>query len=76
MTAEELEKMVEEQNRTIADLEAERNSLKDENERLIKEGRERSEELRKTKELNFTLARQAGRDSDRKSAEDILSEMF
>lgn len=75
MTFEELENMVAEQNRTISDLEAERDSLKAENEELIAADKERAEELKKTKELNFTLARQAGR-ADAKSAEDILNEMF
>lgn len=75
MTFEELENMVAEQNRTISDLEAERDSLRAENETLIAADKERAEELRKTKELNFTLARQAGR-ADVKSVEDILNEMF
>ncbi len=75
MTFEELENMVAEQNRTISDLEAERDSLRAENESLVAADRERAEELRKTKELNFTLARQVGR-ADTKSAEDILNEMF
>ena len=75
MTFEELENMVAEQNRTISDLEAERDSLKAENESLVAADKERAEELRKTKELNFTLARQVGR-ADTKSAEDILNEMF
>ena len=75
MTFEELEKMVAEQSKTITDLEAERDSLKAENDKLINADKERAEELKKTKELNFTLARQVGR-VDAKSAEDILNEMF
>ena len=75
MTFEELENMVAEQNKTISDLEAERDSLRAENESLVAADKERAEELRKTKELNFTLARQVGR-ADTKSAEDILNEMF
>lgn len=75
MTFEELENMVAEQNRTISDLEAERDSLRAENDRLIAADKERAEELRKTKELNFTLARQAGR-ADAPRAEDIIKDMF
>lgn len=74
MTPEELATMIENQNATIADLEAERNSLRAENERILEAQKNIEEELRKTKELNFTLSRQVGR--SQKSTEEILSEMF
>lgn len=74
MTPEELTTMIENQNATIADLEAERNSLKAENERILEAQKKIEEELRKTKELNFTLSRQVGH--SQKSTEEILSEMF
>lgn len=48
--AEEIEKQKE-------DLEAERNSLKKENDKLLEDEKSKAEELAKTKELNFTLAR-------------------
>ena len=48
--AEEIEKQK-------ADLEAERNSLKEENDKLLEDEKSKAEELAKTKELNFTLAR-------------------
>ena len=57
------------------DMEAERDSFKNENEKLQKEISELKSEMKKTKELNFTLARSVKREPD-KSAEDILHEMF
>ena len=74
MTMEELAEMIEQQNATIADLEAERNSLREENEKRLEAQKKIEEELRKTKELNFTLSRQVGH--SQKSAEEILAEMF
>ena len=75
MTNEEMEKIIESQKAMIADLEAERDSLKSENDELIEKGKSAAEELRRTKELNFTLARQVSREPV-KSAEEVLSEMF
>lgn len=57
------------------DMEAERDSFKNENEKLQKELSDIKSEMKKTKELNFTLARSIKREPD-KSAEDILHEMF
>lgn len=57
------------------DMEAERDSFKNENEKLQKEILDLKSEMKKTKELNFTLARSIKREPD-KSAEDILHEMF
>ena len=57
------------------DMEAERDSFKSENEKLKAELLESKTEMKKTKELNFTLARQV-RSEAPKSAEDILHEMF
>lgn len=71
---EELAEMIERQNATIADLEAERNSLREENAQRLEAQKKIEEELRKTKELNFTLSRQVGK--SQKSAEEILAEMF
>lgn len=74
MTPEEMAAMIETQNATIADLEAERNSLRTENEQRKENQKKIEEELRRTKELNFTLSRQVNTQS--KSAEEILAEMF
>ena len=57
------------------DMEAERDSFKTENEQLKAELLEAKTEMKKTKELNFTLARQINTKPE-KSAEDILHEMF
>ena len=57
------------------DMEAERNSFQKENELLRKEMAELKTEMKKTKELNFTLARSVKTEPE-KSAEDILHEKF
>lgn len=74
MTMEELAEMIEKQNATIKDLEAERDSLKEENEQRREAQKKIEEELQKTKALNFTLSRQVGH--EQKSPEEILAEMF
>lgn len=61
---------------TIKDQEAEIASLKNENE-TFKAGSEKLEsELKATKELNFTLARQVDTSKDRPTFEDTLHAMF
>lgn len=57
------------------DMEAERNSFKAENDKLKQENLDVKSEMKKTKELNFTLARSVKTEPP-KSAEDILHEMF
>lgn len=47
----------EDDQKKVSDLEAERNSLKDENDKLLEDEKSKTEELAKTKEMNFTLAR-------------------
>ena len=61
--------------RQIAELEAERDSLKAENESLTGSLKDSKDELRKTKELNYTLARQVSRKPDR-DAEETIHNMF
>lgn len=86
MTYDDFKTLTEEEQRTIFsamdekgilydDMEAERDSYKSENERLQAENTEVKGEIKKTKELNFTLARQV-KTEPAKSAEDILHEMF
>lgn len=58
------------------DMEAERDSFKSENEALKKENSDIKTEMKKTKELNFTLARSVKAAEPQKSAEDILHDMF
>ena len=62
MTEQEMQALIEDQNRQIADLTAERDSFKSENEKLSGTEKELREELRKTKELNFTLSRHVSRE--------------
>lgn len=60
---------------TVDDLEAERDSFKNENDSLSAENKRLQEELRKTKELNFTLARKVSTEP-KQSAEEVLNELF
>lgn len=83
MTYEELTVMTEEERRNaldaeanrINDLEAERDSFKNENDKLLSENKKLEEELKKTKELNFTLGRKVNT-ATTKSAEELLNELF
>ena len=61
--------------RQIADLTAERDSLKKENEDYTKQIASSAEELKKTKELNYTLARHVNSEPV-KDAEELLADMF
>lgn len=62
--------------KTLEDVTAERDSFKNENEKLKNDNIEKTEELKKTKEMNFTLARKVNTETKRESAEDILHNMF
>lgn len=82
MTYDEFMALDEEQRRaayiapeTLADLEAERDSFRTENEQLQASAAAAAEELKKTKELNFTLARKVNV-TPTKSAEEYLHEAF
>lgn len=83
MTYDELMAMSEEERRNafdteinrISDLEAERDSFKSENETLLASNQKMEEELKKTKELNFTLGRKVNT-AGQKSAEELLNELF
>lgn len=61
---------------TLENITAERDSFKAENAELIKDKTEKAEELKKTKEMNFTLARKLDTSSKSESVEDILYNMF
>ena len=61
---------------TLKDNEAEINSLKAENETLKSGSEKLEEDLKKTKEMNFTLARSIDRQKNRDSFEDILHKEF
>lgn len=82
MTYDEFKSLSEDEQRaaytessSLDDLTAERDSFKTENEALTKSVNKMKEELRKTKELNFTLSRKLSVEPKR-SAEEILNEMF
>lgn len=76
MTDEQLKELLTRASEEIGNLEAERDSFKEENENLNQNVKNLTEELSKTKKLNFTLARTLDTGSRRESAEDILSKMF
>ena len=61
---------------TLKDNEAEINSLKAENETLKSGSEKLEEDLKKTKEMNFTLARSIDTTKNRDSFEDILHKEF
>lgn len=74
MTEQEMNDLIAKQNKDIETLTAERDSFKAENEKLSTNEKELREELKKTKELNFTLSRHVSRepvDSEKVFAEFI-----
>lgn len=62
MTWDEANELIANQNKDIESLTAERDSFKTENEKLLETEKELREELKKTKELNFTLSRHVSRE--------------
>lgn len=60
--------------RKVSELEAERNSLNDDYNKQTALITELKNELKKTKEVNFTLARQVTKEE--KQPEDLLHDMF
>ena len=62
MTEQEMNDLIAKQNKDIETLTAERDSFKAENEKLSASEKELREELKKTKELNFTLSRHVSRE--------------
>lgn len=76
MTEDQLKDLLESAAGQISDLEAERDSFKEENEKLKADYKESSEELQKTKKLNFTLARSLDVSGKTKGVEDTLHDMF
>ena len=61
---------------TVKDQEAEIASLKTENETFKVSTEKLENELKETKQLNFTLARQVDTSKDRPTFEDTLHDMF
>ena len=61
---------------TVKDQDAELNSLRTENETMKAGTAKLENELKETKELNFTLARQVDTSKDRPTFEDTLHDIF
>ncbi len=74
MTEDEMKALIAEQERTIADLTAERDSLKEEAAGSAGKIKDLEKDLSETKKMNFTLARQL--DARPASGKDIMHEMF
>lgn len=69
MTEEQLRTLLQSAADQVKDLEAERDSFKEENDKL-------NDDLQQTKKLNFTLARSLDTSGKTKGVEDTLHEMF
>ena len=76
MTEEQLRTLLQSAADQVNNLEAERDSFKEENERLKENEKKLSDDLQQTKKLNFTLARSLDTSGKTKSVEDTLHEMF
>lgn len=60
----------------LKNVEAERDSFKTENDKLLEESKKNQEDLKSAKELNFTLARKIDHAEPAKSSEDLIHDMF
>lgn len=76
MTEEQLRTLLQSAADQVQNLEAERDSFKEENENLKAESKKLNEEITNTKKLNFTLARSLDTSGKPKGVEDTLHEMF
>lgn len=76
MTEEQLRTLLQSAAEQVQNLEAERDSFKEENENLKENEKKLSDDLQQTKKLNFTLARSLDTSGRTKGVEDTLHEMF
>ena len=76
MTEEQLRNLLQSAADQVNNLEAERDSFKEENEKLKENEKKLSDDLQQTKKLNFTLARSLDTSGRSKGVEDTLHEMF
>jgi peptidoglycan hydrolase CwlO-like protein len=76
MTEEQLRTLLQSAADQVQNLEAERDSFKEENDKLKENEKKLSGELQQTKKLNFTLARSLDTSGRTKGVEDTLHEMF
>ena len=76
MTEEQLRNLLQSAADQVQNLEAERDSFREENDRLKEESQKLNTELSNTKKLNFTLARSLDTSGKTRGVEDTLHEMF
>ena len=76
MTEEQLRTLLQSAADQVKDLEAERDSFKEENTKLKENENKLSDDLQQAKRLNFTLARSLETSGKTKGVEDTLHEMF
>ena len=76
MTEEQLRNLLQSAADQVASLEAERDSFREENDKLKDNEKKLSDDLQQTKKLNFTLARSLDTSGKTKGVEDTLHEMF
>lgn len=76
MTEEQLRTLLQSAADQVNNLEAERDSFREENERLKENEKKLSDDLQQTKKLNFTLARSLDTSGKTRGVEDTLHEMF
>ena len=76
MTEEQLRNLLQSAADQVQNLEAERDSFREENENLKAESQKLNTELANTKKLNFTLARSLDTSGKTRGVEDTLHEMF
>ena len=76
MTEEQLRTLLQSAADQVQNLEAERDSFKEENEKLKENEKKLSDDLQQTKKLNFTLARSLDTSGKSRGVEDTLHEMF
>ena len=76
MTEEQLRNLLQSAADQVNNLEAERDSFREENEQLKENVKKLSDDLQQTKKLNFTLARSLDTSGRTKGVEDTLHEMF
>lgn len=76
MTEEQLRTLLQSAADQVKNLEAERDSFKEENVKLKENEKKLSDDLQQTKKLNFTLARSLDTSGKTKGVEDTLHDMF
>lgn len=76
MTEEQLRNLLQSAADQVQNLEAERDSFKEENEKLKENEQKLTDDLQQAKKLNFTLARSLDTSGKTRGVEDTLHEMF